>query len=88
MATNGQEGKGPTVAQDAVFKKSEEVPEGSKEVQGIDFNHYADRDITVAELINGMTTMGFQATAVGEAVRIINEMVRSTLLEEGVQPAK
>jgi deoxyhypusine synthase len=75
MASNGLTGNGPSIAQDAVFKKSEEVPEGSQEVRGIDFNHYANRDITVAELISGMTNMGFQATAVGEATRIINEMV-------------
>jgi len=58
-----------------VFKVSESVPEGSKEVQGIDFNKYTKRNITVDELISGMTNMGFQATSVGEAVRIINEMV-------------
>jgi hypothetical protein len=54
----------PSNATDAVLKPSEPVPEGSREVQGIDFNDYAD--------------MGFQATAVGEAVRIVNDMVSGT----------
>lgn len=65
----------PAAATDAVLKPSEPVPEGAKEVQGIDFNEYASRAITVEELVGGYATMGFQATAVGEAVRIINDMV-------------
>jgi deoxyhypusine synthase len=65
----------PTGATDAVLKPSEPVPAGSKQVQGIDFNHYAGRNITVEELVGGMANMGFQATSVGEAVRIINDMV-------------
>ena len=65
----------PSNATDAVLKPSDPVPEGSREVQGIDFNDYAARDITVDELIAGYASMGFQATAVGEAVRIMNDMV-------------
>ncbi|KAF2261158.1 Deoxyhypusine synthase [Lojkania enalia] len=64
----------PSVATNAVLQPSETVPEGSKEVQGIDFNSYAQRSITVEELVGGMANMGFQATLMGEAVRIINEM--------------
>jgi deoxyhypusine synthase len=77
MAENGHMEQTPSVATDAVFKVSEEVPKGSIEVQGVDFNKYTDRNITVDELISGMTNMGFQATSVGEAVRIIHEMVCS-----------
>jgi deoxyhypusine synthase len=65
----------PSGATEAVLKPSEPVPEGAKEVQGIDFNQYAKRSITVEELIGGYANMGFQATSVGEAVRIINDMV-------------
>lgn len=65
----------PTGATDAVLKPSEPVPEGAREVQGIDFNQYASRSITVEELVAGYAGMGFQATSVGEAVRIINDMV-------------
>jgi deoxyhypusine synthase len=75
MAEDRHPDETPSVAKDAVFKVSESVPDGSKEVQGIDFNKYCDRNITVDELLNGMANMGFQATSVGEAVRIINEMV-------------
>lgn len=59
----------------AVLKPSDPVPEDAKRVQGIDFNDYAQRSITVEELVGGMANMGFQATSVGEAVRIINDMV-------------
>ena len=69
------EAAAPSGATDAVLKPSEPVPAGAKEVQGIDFNQYAGRSITVEELIDGYSNMGFQATSVGEAVRIINGMV-------------
>ena len=72
MATHSS---APAGATDAVLKPSEPVPAGVQEVQGIDFNQYAARSITVDELVGGYATMGFQATAVGEAVRIINGMV-------------
>jgi deoxyhypusine synthase len=65
----------PSGATDAVLKPSDPVPEGSRQVQGIDFNQYASRSITVEELVGGYANMGFQATSVGEAVRIINNMV-------------
>ena len=66
----------PTAATEAVLKPSEPLPEGSRQVEGIDFNQYATRSITVEELVSGYANMGFQATSVGEAVRIINDMVR------------
>jgi deoxyhypusine synthase len=65
----------PSGAAAAVLKPSDPVPEGARPVQGIDFNDYAQRSITVEELVGGMANMGFQATSVGEAVRIINDMV-------------
>ena len=78
-------GAAPSGATAAVLLPSEPVPEGVKSVQGIDFDKYTTtdsdgnkvhRDITVKEMIEGMGTMGFQATNVAEAVRIINDMVR------------
>jgi deoxyhypusine synthase len=46
-----------------------------QKVRGIDFDaHHAD--ITVADLVDGMAHMGFQASAVADAVQIINQMVR------------
>lgn len=65
----------PSGAAAAVLKPSDPVPEEAKPVQGIDFNNYAQRSITIDELVGGMENMGFQATSVGKAVRIINDMV-------------
>jgi deoxyhypusine synthase len=47
-----------------------------QKVQGIDFDAHHAADITVADLVNGMANMGFQASAVADAVQIINQMVR------------
>jgi len=76
MTTTAKDTSAPASATDAVLKPSAPVPRDSREVQGIDFNQYAARSITVEELVGGYASMGFQATSVGEAVRIINEMVR------------
>ena len=65
----------PADATDAVLKPSDPVPADTREVQGIEFDDYAQRSITVEELIGGYARMGFQATAIGEAVRIVNDMV-------------
>ncbi|MCJ1313219.1 Deoxyhypusine synthase [Agyrium rufum] len=64
----------PSTATSAVLKPSDPVAKDMRKVTGIDFNAYEGRDITVKELVSGMTNMGFQASAVGEAIRIINDM--------------
>lgn len=61
---------------DSVLLASEPMPEGTKEVRGVDFDQFQGRDITVAELVENLTSTGFQGSAVAEAARIINEMVR------------
>ena len=72
-APNGQ---ASATATNAVLRPSDPVPQGIRRVNGIEFNDYGGRDITVKELVAGMADMGFQASAVGDAVRIINDMVR------------
>ncbi|KAH0542588.1 Deoxyhypusine synthase [Glutinoglossum americanum] len=66
----------PATATDAVLKASEPLPEGSRPVRGVEFNEYKERGgrITVEELVGGMAGMGFQASAVAEAVRIVEDM--------------
>ena len=66
----------PSKAIDAVLLASDPVPEGMREVRGIDFNAHDGSNITVAALVDGMSSMGFQASAIGNAVKIINQMVR------------
>ncbi|KAL8706605.1 MAG: hypothetical protein Q9201_000352 [Fulgogasparrea decipioides] len=78
MAHSTQDGPGsahvPITATDAVLKPSAPVWPEARAIQGLDFNHYAQKALTVEELVGHMTCMGFQATAVAEAVRIINGM--------------
>lgn len=66
----------PSKATEAVLLASDAVPDGARQVLGIDFDAHLGSDISVAKLVEGMATMGFQATAIGDAVRIINQMVR------------
>ncbi|KAB8075824.1 Deoxyhypusine synthase [Aspergillus leporis] len=64
----------PTSATNAVLVASEPIPEGTQQVQGVDFERFQGRDITAAEMVDNMKYMGFQGTAVAEATRIINDM--------------
>lgn len=66
--------KSQSAAMDAVLVKSEQMPAGSQTVEGVDFNDFKDRPVTVDDLLNGMRHMGFQASSVGRAVDIINAM--------------
>ena len=67
----------PPISHNAVFKPSDPIPEGIPTVSGIEFNKFQNNnvDITAAELVSSMTNSGFQASAVAEAARIINDMV-------------
>lgn len=64
----------PSGAKDAVLVKSEEMPEGSQKVEELDFNKFKGRPITTDDLFQGMRNMGFQASSMCDAVRIINDM--------------
>ena len=70
----------PSSATTAVLVPSIAMPDSVRKVRGVDFNDYTETDITVSELVAHMSTMGFQASAVADAVRIIDEMVRSSHL--------
>lgn len=78
----------PTSATNSVLVASGPVPEGAQEVRGVDFDKFQGRDITVAEMVENMTHMGFQGSAVAEAARIINEMVRSDAFLQPVSPIR
>ncbi|CAF9942693.1 Deoxyhypusine synthase, partial [Imshaugia aleurites] len=75
----------PTLSTDAVLKPSAPVPTNAQPVSGVEFNDYPNRDITVAELVSNMTNTGFQASAVAEAVRIINDMRSYRCAETGAK---
>lgn len=65
----------PSEATNAVLVPSDELPEGAQKVEEIDFNAFKGRPITVDDMMEGMKHMGFQASSMAEAVRIINDMV-------------
>ena len=66
----------PAAATDAVLVKSEEMPKDAQKVEELDFNNFKGRPVTAEDLFLGMKNMGFQASSMCEAVRIINDMVR------------
>lgn len=66
----------PVGATGAVLKASDPVPESAVPVKGLDFDAFADRNVTVAELVENLANVGFQATSIGQAVDIVNGMVR------------
>lgn len=68
----------PSAALGAVLMASASMPEGARKVEELDFNKFKGRPITAEDLYHGMKNMGFQASSIGEAIRIINEMVSST----------
>lgn len=78
MASNGESlhSDAPSGATGAVLKASDPVPESAVPVKGLDFDAFADRNITVAELVENLASVGFQATSIGQAVNIVNGMVR------------
>jgi deoxyhypusine synthase len=81
MATDSERnGALPSSVTDAVLVKSNEIPEGSQKVEELDFNKFTGRPITVDDLMSGMNNMGFQATSIAEAARIINDMVTAPFL--------
>lgn len=76
---NEQKGnEAPSGAKDAVLVKSDQMPEGAQKVEDFDFSKFK-APVTAQDLFEGMRHMGFQASSIGEAVRIINGMVSIAL---------
>ena len=74
-ASSSSNGMIPTTAASAVLKPSEPLPSSAKPVSGIDFNKYAQSSIDVEDVIDGMSSAGFQASSIASAVQIINSML-------------
>lgn len=64
----------PESLNDAVLKSSDPVPEDFVKVRGIDYSKSESINMRATDLINAMKTMGFQASSLGEACNIIDEM--------------
>jgi len=70
----------PAKATDAVLVASEPVPEGIQQVKGIDWLALpAEQRTIISAFIDQVAGQGFQSSSIGDAIRIINNMVGHTL---------
>lgn len=66
----------PTQAKDAVLVASEPMPEGVRQVKGIEWNALSPEHLNiVSSFVESLTGQGFQSSSIGDAIRIINDMV-------------
>ena len=66
----------PSEATVAVLVPSEPVPEDAREVKGIDWTRLPpEHRAVIASFVNDLTSQGFQSSSIGDAIRIINDMV-------------
>ena len=64
----------PEVASEAVLRHSEPVPLDIPQVKGVDYSKREAYNMKAVDLVRSMRTMGLQATSVGQACDIVNEM--------------
>jgi deoxyhypusine synthase len=66
----------PDKATGAVLVASEPVPEGVQQVRGIDWQSLpAEHRTIISDFVDQLTGQGFQSSSIGDAIRIINDMV-------------
>lgn len=64
----------PDILKEAVLQESVPVPDHFVKVEGIDYSKENATDMRASDLIAAMKTMGFQASSVGQACDIIDNM--------------
>jgi deoxyhypusine synthase len=75
----------PATATDAVLVASEPVPDAAAQVRGIDWASLpAEHRTIISGFVDQLTGQGFQSSSIGEAIRIINDMVGSICVHLGV----
>lgn len=66
----------PAKATDAVLVASDPVPEGVQQVRGIDWLALpAEQRTIISAFVDHLVGQGFQSSSIGDAIRIINDMV-------------
>lgn len=63
----------PETVRSTVFKESDRLDGASPEIEGYDFN----KGVNYPELFKSMAVTGFQASNLGDAIQLVNEMVCS-----------
>lgn len=66
----------PSKATDAVLVQSEPVAADAEEVRGIDWTALpVESRSVIANFVLNLSQQGFQSSSIGDAIRIINDMV-------------
>ena len=66
----------PAKATDAVLVPSDPVPAGVEEVRGIDWAGLpVESRSVIANFVVNLSQQGFQSSSIGDAIRIVNDMV-------------
>lgn len=66
----------PSKATDAVLISSDPVPEDVQQVRGIDWAALPTESRSIiADFVLNLSGQGFQSSSIGDAIRIINDMV-------------
>lgn len=66
----------PSKATDAVLVASDPVPDDAREVSGIDWSALpSESRAIISNFVLNLSGQGFQSSAIGDAIRIINDMV-------------
>lgn len=66
----------PAKATDAVLVASDPVPEDARQVTGIDWSALPlESRAIISNFVLSLSGQGFQSSAIGDAIRIINDMV-------------
>lgn len=60
----------------AVFKESEDLEGKSIKIEGYDFN----QGLNYSNLIRSMISTGFQASNLGDAIEVVNQMIGGLLM--------
>lgn len=56
---------------EVVFKQSENLEDSCTKIEGYDFN----QGVNYHQLLSSMLSTGFQASNLGEAIQVVNQMV-------------
>lgn len=66
----------PTKATDAVLVPSDPVSEDARQVTGIDWSALPPESrAIISHFVLNLSGQGFQSSAIGDAIKIVNEMV-------------
>lgn len=70
-------GAPPAAATDAVLVASQPVDQHARQVKGIDWEALTQQDqAAISRFVVNLADQGFQSSSIGDAIRIINDMVR------------